>query len=366
MDNKYKKVSYKNHPYEKYCFISGFCIIILILIHGITTILKELHEKNMKEKELETTISKLRVALDHDFSSFRNDMSDKISGLREDFEVSTKRFGKSNSQINRLSNKRHNNKDNVNNQNNGNQKDSSNSNKKSQPLPCLLVHSSSRPSFRICTLDPSIHAVSKIIHSSGHLELVSHWPLRRLLQGIADPLVVDVGSGLGYLALQACSLGARVISVEEDVGLANLIRTSIGLNNGQLKGTIHVIQGITNTKSSYEKNEITIDGIVGIKDVHLLHVSSRGNGAIASLLGASKLLSSKRVRYILLELCPTKSMSKFNEDPLTLLTKLISIGYNIFDDETAEDGALTKPELSLLLHGIKKGECKHIFIARAS
>ena len=131
MDNKYKKVSYKNHPYEKYCFISGFCIIILILIHGITTILKELHEKNMKEKELEATISKLRVALDHDFSSFRNDMSDKISGLREDFEVSTQRLGKSNSKINRLLKKRHN-KDNVNNQSNGKQKDSSDSNKKKQ------------------------------------------------------------------------------------------------------------------------------------------------------------------------------------------------------------------------------------------
>ena len=51
--------------------------------YGITTIFKELHEKNVKEKELESTIVKLRDALDHDFSSFRNDMSNKISGLRK-------------------------------------------------------------------------------------------------------------------------------------------------------------------------------------------------------------------------------------------------------------------------------------------
>ena len=361
MERSSSRRKYKNSRYETYFFICGFCMILIILIYGITTIFKELHEKNVKEKELESTIVKLRDALDHDFSSFRNDMSNKISGLREDFEVSQKLFGKA-KKYNKNNNNVNNEKkyDKKNNNNKGDEKISG------EQLPCLLVHSSSRPSFRICTLDPTVHKVSKLIHTSGHLELVSHWPLNRLLQGIDDPLVVDVGSGLGYLALQACSLGARVISVEENLMLANLIRTSIGLNEGHLKGTIHVIHGITNTKSSYEKHEVTIDGIVGIKDVHLLHVSSRGNGAIASLLGASKLISSKRVRYILLELCPNKSIHKFKEDPLKLLKKLVSIGYNVFDDETAEDGALTVSELSLLLHGIKGENCKHIFIARST
>ena len=68
----------------------------------------------------------------------------------------------------------------------------------------------------------------------------------------------------------------------------------------------------------------------------------------------------------MLELCPNKSIHKFKEDPLKLLKKLVSIGYNVFDDETAEDGALTVSELSLLLHGIKGENCKHIFIARST
>ena len=324
-----------------------------ILIYGLVSVFTELQEKNKREAELETTILKLRTALDKDFSSFRSDMSNKIVGLRADLEEGSKRERKN------LSKGSDRNEKNVHSYVKHNDQES-------KPLPCLMVLSSSRPPFRICTLDPTISKVSKLIHTTGHLELISHWPLHRLLQGVNDPLVVDIGSGLGYLAIQACSLGARVISVEENAQLANLIQTSVDLNEGKLKGDIHIIHGITNTKPSYEKNEITIDGVVGVKDVHLLHVSSRGNGAVASLLGAHELISSKRVRYILLELCPQRSIKKFGEDPLALLKKLVSIGYNIFDDETAEDGALTVSELSILLHGIKGSACKHIFIARAA
>ena len=230
MERSSSKRKYKNSRYETYFFICGFCMILIILIYGITTIFKELHEKNVKEKELESTIVKLRDALDQDFSSFRNDMSNKISGLREDFEVSQKLFGKAkkyNKNINNVNNEK---KYDKNNNNKGDRKISG------EQLPCLLVHSSSQPSFRICTLDPTVHKVSKLIHTSGHLELVSHWPLNRLLQGIDDPLVVDVGSGLGYLALQACSLGARVISVEENLMLAN----SIGLIDAGYRGELLV------------------------------------------------------------------------------------------------------------------------------
>lgn len=353
-EDQRRSTRYKNNPNEKYFFAVGFCCIIGVLIYGLVSVFKELQEKGKREAELQTTIIKLRTALDKDFSSFRSDMSNKIVGLRADLEGS-KRQRKDlykKTETNEKNEKdvhkyvKHNDGD-------------------SKPLPCLMVLSSSRPSFRICTLDPTLSKVSKLIHTTGHLELMSHWPLHRLLQGVDDPLVVDVGSGLGYLAIQACSLGARVISVEENAQLANLIRTSVDLNEGKLKGTINIIHGITNIKPSYEKNEITIDGVVGVKDVHLLHVSSRGNGAVASLLGAHELISSKRVRYILLELCPQRSIKNFGEDPLALLKKLVSIGYNIFDDKTAEDGALTVSELSLLLHGIKGKACKHIFIARA-
>ena len=228
-------------------------------------------------------------------------MSNKIVGLRADLEEGSKRERKNLSKGDRKEKNVH--------------SYVKHNDQESKPLPCLMVLSSSRPPFRICTLDPTISKVSKLIHTTGHLELISHWPLHRLLQGVDDPLVVDVGSGLGYLAIQACSLGARVISVEENAQLANLIQTSVDLNEGKLKGDIHIIHGITNTKPSYEKNEITIDGVVGVKDVHLLHVSSRGS-AVASLLGAHELISSKRVRYILLELCPQRSIKKFGEDPL--------------------------------------------------
>ena len=81
MERSSSKRKYKNSRYETYFFICGFCMILIILIYGITTIFKELHEKNVKEKELEYKVVKLRDALDHDFSSFRNDMSNKISGL---------------------------------------------------------------------------------------------------------------------------------------------------------------------------------------------------------------------------------------------------------------------------------------------
>ena len=67
MERSSSKRKYKNSRYETYFFICGFCMILIILIYGITTIFKELHEKNVKEKELESTIVKLRDALDHDF-----------------------------------------------------------------------------------------------------------------------------------------------------------------------------------------------------------------------------------------------------------------------------------------------------------
>ena len=232
-------------------------------------------------------------------------------------------------------------------------------------LPCLLTKTSTTPSFRMCTLDPSIDKTSKLLHKEGSFELVSHWPLDNLLRGITNPLVIDVGAGLGFISLRAAALGARVISVESHAGLAKLIRLSASLNKdavGKFK-SIRVVHGLPAAKPSFENDEITIDGVVGVKDVHLMHVASRGNGEIATLEGAHKLLTEKRVRYILLELCPQKA-AKQGYKPLEFLQTLQGYGYNIFDDTTAEDGALTKEELGVLLHGIGKG-CKSIFIARA-
>jgi len=51
MERSSSKRKYKNSRYETYFFICGFCMILIILIYGITTIFKELHEKNVKEKE---------------------------------------------------------------------------------------------------------------------------------------------------------------------------------------------------------------------------------------------------------------------------------------------------------------------------
>ena len=62
-----------------------------ILIYGLVSVFTELQEKNKREAELETTILKLRTALDKDFSSFRSDMSNKIVGLRADLEEGSKR-----------------------------------------------------------------------------------------------------------------------------------------------------------------------------------------------------------------------------------------------------------------------------------
>ena len=63
-----RSTRYKNHPYEKYCFALGFCTHYGNLIYGLVSVFTELQEKNKREAELETTILKLRTALDKDFS----------------------------------------------------------------------------------------------------------------------------------------------------------------------------------------------------------------------------------------------------------------------------------------------------------
>ena len=237
-----------------------------------------------------------------------------------------------------------------------------------EPLPCLLTRTATSPQFRICTLDPSLDKTSRVIHSlDGKIELTEHWPLSRLLNSAKNGLVVDVGAGIGYISLRASSLGSRVISVEHDVALVGLLRESVKLNSAEIKkgyfGPVRVISGAASASASFDRDEITVDGVVGLKDVHLLHIASRGNGEIAVLNGCTKMLKEKRVRYILLELCPQKA-TKAGLKPLKTLREIQGYGYNIFDDATAEDGALTGPELVVLLHGIGAG-CKNIFIARA-
>ena len=186
---------------------------------------------------------------------------------------------------------------------------------------------------------------------------MSHWPLEQLLQSEKNGLVVDVGAGIGFVSLKAASLGARVISVEHDKALVGLLRESVKLNNAAIQrgifGPVRVVLGAASASASFSRDEITVDGIVGMKNVELLHIASRGNGEIAALNGCMQMLKEKRVRYILLELCPQKA-KRAGWEPLKTLREIQNYGYNVFDDSTAEDGALTGPELLVLLHELEQ------------
>ena len=125
------------------------------ITYGLVSVFKELKEKGKREAELETTILKLRTALDKDFSSFRSDMSNKIVGLRADLEKGSKRQRKDLSKGSGRNEKmyiaiKQNDED-------------------SKPLPCLMVLSSSRPPFRICTLDPTISKSEQVDTHNGAL-----------------------------------------------------------------------------------------------------------------------------------------------------------------------------------------------------
>jgi len=98
-------------------------------------------------------------------------------------------------------------------------------------VPCLLTHTATTPSVRICTLDPRIDvAQSKLLHDDGALTISKSWPLEQLLKNKAGSLVVDVGAGIGYFALLSAALGARVRAFEEDADMVDLLHTSAGLN----------------------------------------------------------------------------------------------------------------------------------------
>ena len=51
-----------------------------------------------------------------------------------------------------------------------------------QPLlPCLLAHTATSPSVRICTLDPGVDlAKSKLLHDDGSLTISKSWPLEQV------------------------------------------------------------------------------------------------------------------------------------------------------------------------------------------
>ena len=117
-----------------------------------------------------------------------------------------------------------------------------------QAPPCVLIHTVTTPSFRLCTLDPFLDPFSQLAHTTSPT-LTKSWPLRSLLKkkdSMSPSLfVVDAAAGIGYFAFQAASLGATVVAVEREESLVRLMKTTKTLNaNSRRNFTINIYQGV--------------------------------------------------------------------------------------------------------------------------
>ena len=117
-----------------------------------------------------------------------------------------------------------------------------------QAPPCVLIHTVTTPSFRLCTLDPFLDPFSQLAHTTSPT-LTKSWPLRSLLKkkDSTSPslFVVDATAGIGYFAFQAASLGATVVAVEREESLVRLMETTKTLNaNSRRNFTINIYQGV--------------------------------------------------------------------------------------------------------------------------
>ena len=281
-------------------------------------------------------------------------------------------------------------------------------------LPCLLTHTSTTPSVRICTLDPRVDAArSKLLHDDGALTVSRSWPLEQLLKGRRGALVVDAGAGIGYFSLLAAALGARVVAFEEDEDMVDLVRASADLNAGAFATAPDVKRGALaarpgggvaaagrsgSSSSSSSSNgvvvgsgggrvvvpEVQLDAqFAGAEgDVYILHLAQPGR-ALEALKGAAQLLSAQRVAFLFIEFSPTKLRATAaaaagggglqngaalaeGDAPMALLQTLDGAGYNVFDDAHAQDGALSPKDFQQFVDGATGGADLTLFAARTN
>jgi len=219
----------------------------------------------------------------------------------------------------------------------------------------------SDPPFVIAVPDIEIEGVGRDIHKQGVLEPATQKMFQYILKDRCskmDELVVDLGSNFGYFTTYTAVMGCRVIAVEAQPRLKDIVRTTFELNSVKDKVTYYtrIVSHDTNAKlkikykstcwaCSYvegppkpgETNGTDVYIIPSIKvddivqhDLILMKIDVEGF-EVHALHGAWKLLTTYNVENLLIEWSPrTNTNAKItSEMAYEMLSSLMDLGYSI-------------------------------------